>query len=89
MTGSFVDLTGHKVNKLTVLRRVENLNRQPRWLCQCECGNTKLVLGMHLRAGKIQDCGCGHFERMSAANRRHGMTDSPTWATWKGLRERC
>ena len=30
---------------------------RPRWLCRCECGNEKVVLGLHLIAGNTRTCG--------------------------------
>lgn len=86
---SFIDLTNTRVNKLRVLRRVENVGKQPAWLCRCDCGTEKTILGMHLRAGKPVDCGCTFAARQSAAHIRHGMTDTPEWRAWKSMLERC
>lgn len=29
-----------------------------RWLCQCDCGNQKIILGSHLKSGTTKSCGC-------------------------------
>lgn len=29
-----------------------------RWICQCDCGNTKIVTGADLRQGDVKSCGC-------------------------------
>jgi hypothetical protein len=29
-----------------------------RWNCLCDCGNTKVVLGFHLKNGNTSSCGC-------------------------------
>lgn len=54
-----IDLTGKKFGRLTVLKRSpENINRKPAWVCQCECGNIKIVRGSDLKEGKTKSCGC-------------------------------
>jgi hypothetical protein len=53
------DLTGQKFGKLTVISLDhKNSRSQPFWLCQCECGNTKLVMGGNLLSGGTKSCGC-------------------------------
>lgn len=46
MSGVSIDLTGETFGNLKVIRRVKNNhNRQPRWLCECKCGNTYIAEG--------------------------------------------
>ena len=53
------DLTRKIFGKLTVLQRDwDNNDNGPRWICQCECGNQKSILGNHLKRGNIRSCGC-------------------------------
>lgn len=54
--GKFVDLTGHKYNKWTVLRRVAVKSRKVHYLCQCECGTQKAVGRTHLVKGNSKSC---------------------------------
>lgn len=57
--GNPVDLTGMKFNRLTVLNRAENSkDGRSRWLCKCDCGNERIVLGKSLKNGHTQSCGC-------------------------------
>lgn len=51
----FIDLTGRKFGKLTVIERVGNSGSK--WLCKCECGREKTVLGSNLRQGYTTTCG--------------------------------
>lgn len=48
----FIDLTGKTFGKLTVIKKVprpENLKSAGAyWLCKCECGNEKIILGKSL-----------------------------------------
>lgn len=59
--GQFIDLTGQKFGRLTVIERGENgKNGGTRWQCRCDCGNEKLTLtqSCNLRSGKTKSCGC-------------------------------
>ena len=54
------DLTGKQFGLWTVLYRdtKKHNTRDVRWICQCECGTIKSVLGKYLRNGKSISCGC-------------------------------
>jgi hypothetical protein len=55
------DMTGQRFGMLTVVTRHSGCDRkikQVRWICQCECGNVKIVNGSNLRNGKTNSCGC-------------------------------
>lgn len=59
MGNQLIDMTGKKIGRLTVLQRAENNTEgRARWLCECECGTQKIILGKDLRSGRIQSCGC-------------------------------
>lgn len=63
------DLTGKIFERLTVIRRVEN-NEHGRsmWLCQCECGNQKVIMGKCLKSGHTKSCGCLNREIISKSS---------------------
>lgn len=88
------DLTGKKFNKLTVIRRVENTkNGQTRWLCECDCGNTKIVTGVGLRRNHVKSCGC-LVKEMSGKNLiKHGLSNNKVFYRLmhirKGMKIRC
>lgn len=57
------DLLNQRFGRLLVLSRAENDRFGHRyWLCQCDCGNTKVIKGDSLRRGLTQSCGCLHSE---------------------------
>ena len=56
--GKAKDLTGQKFNKLTVLYRTKAEAKGAMWLCQCECGEYKVVSSSHLTSGHTKSCGC-------------------------------
>lgn len=53
------DLTGKKFWNMTVIRYV-GINQKGRsiWLCKCDCGKEKVVVGSELKRGKVKSCGC-------------------------------
>lgn len=55
---------GNRYSRLTVLSRAEN-NRHgdAQWLCECNCGNHKIILGRSLRSGNTKSCGCLNKEQ--------------------------
>lgn len=64
------DLTGKKFGRLTVIKQVEDHvspkgKHESKWLCGCECGNTKEVLGRSLIYGLTLSCGCLSKEKAS------------------------
>jgi hypothetical protein len=70
----FIDLTGQKFGRLTVIKKIENYNNKRRgtyWLCECSCYNEegkhpqKIIYGDSLRQGKTQSCGCLQKEIVS------------------------
>ena len=52
-------MKGEVFGKLKVLHEdLSNAYKHKKWVCECECGNTKSISGDHLRRGLIQSCGC-------------------------------
>lgn len=58
--GKFIDLTGQKFGRLTVLHRGEKTEhgRSVKWYCLCDCGNYCWVTSNELRTGNSKSCGC-------------------------------
>ena len=52
--------TGNRYGKLIVIKQLENTENigNTKWLCKCDCGNYKEVLGRNLRNGHTSSCGC-------------------------------
>lgn len=57
--GAFIDLTGQKFGRLTVISRSEKIqNKKVYWDCVCDCGNTTIAVASELRTGHTKSCGC-------------------------------
>lgn len=54
----FIDLTGQKFGRLTVLYREEPHSYPIKWVCECECGSIKSIKGASLTQGLTTSCGC-------------------------------
>lgn len=58
-----IDETNKKYGHWTVLYydndSQKNKSGGARWICRCDCGKIKSVLGTELKRGKIKSCGCG------------------------------
>lgn len=56
------DITGQRFGMWTVLRKDDSetttSKRGARWICRCDCGKEKSVLGYALRFGRTSSCGC-------------------------------
>ena len=48
------DLTGKTFGKLKVIKYAG----EQKYLCQCECGKTKIIAGKSLKNGSTRSCGC-------------------------------
>lgn len=68
------DLTGQRFGRLLVLYRYcENTpGKNAQWVCQCDCGNVKVIRGGSLtKATKpTRSCGCQTYENASKANKK-------------------
>ena len=83
----FNDLTGRRFGKLVVLERAEDdINRNRMWLCQCDCGNRKIIGGRHLTSGRTKSCGC---DQHTHCNLRHGQRHTRLYTTWSDMKYRC
>lgn len=88
--GKFQDLTGMKFGKLTVLKRADKGNmKATRWICECECGNIKIVYGADLKSGHTKSCGCYKAEHFIAATSTHRKRNTRLYNIWSNMKQRC
>ena len=87
--GKFIDLTGQRFGKLTVIKRAENkveLNGQIRtqFLCKCDCGKEMIVLSNSLKSGLTKSCGC-----LKGAPIKHNLIGTKIYKVYHGMKSRC
>jgi len=87
------ELTGQVFGLLTVIA-FDSVSKDytTRWLCRCECGNEKVIVGKNLVNRLTRSCGCkqgGRSGLYGAVYRSHGMTDTPLYTTWTNIKGRC
>lgn len=88
--GKLIDLTGKKFGRLTVVERAgERNNGAVNWLCKCSCGGEIIVEGTQLRRSKTVSCGCYRKEKISIANKTHGLSKNKLYRKWGHIKERC
>ena len=77
------DLRGKTFHRLTVIRRdYDKINKTTSnvyWLCQCSCGNPRLVSvsGYQLKTGQTKSCGCYLHDMLVARNKRRIKYNRP------------
>lgn len=89
----YFDITGKKFNMLTVIKRDSIRNNSVMYLCNCECGNTRIVKAEHLRSGRVKDCGCVSQKiramHISQHVRTHGGSKTRLYTCWSDMKSRC
>ena len=89
---NFVDYTGRRYGKLTVIERGEKNEKRGlySWVCKCDCGNIKNVIGADLRNKNTISCGCMSSRNfVSELNKTHGLSKTRFYSTWVDMRKRC
>lgn len=85
---NFIDLTGQKFGRLTVINRVANSKSgKTMWFCNCICGNSCIVYSGNLRGGQTKSCGCIHKEKFN--HTIHGKRHSKLYLKWQNIKKRC
>lgn len=55
----FIDLTGQRFGKLVPVKYMgKNKHSDDLWLCKCDCGKQKTIIGYCLGSGHTKSCGC-------------------------------
>lgn len=67
---NYIDLTGNRYGRLTVLRYYKTERKRVYWLCRCDCGNEIAVYAASLKDGRTKSCGCWARDRMKEYHRK-------------------
>ena len=85
----FIDLTGQRFGRLTVIERTVSTNKNAKWRCECDCGNIVSVFGMDLKSEKTKSCGCIHSQQLAKRNYKHGLSYTRQINIWRAMKNRC
>lgn len=92
------NLVGQRFGRLIVIERYICDGKQPKWLCQCDCGNEKIVFGTHLKQGTTKSCGClgkemaperGRKSKLGERSLKHGDFGTRLYGVWTAMKRRC
>jgi hypothetical protein len=84
------DLLGSTFGLLRVVAREKNKpDGSSRWKCICACGETRIVAGTGLRAGRHKSCGCASPRFTSDRMVTHNLSRSREYKIWQGMKIRC
>lgn len=92
--GKFIDLTGQKFGKLTVIKREKNIRKNDgsiisRWMCKCDCGNETIVYSSFLKNGHTKSCGCLQKKNATKKFTKHNLSKSRIFKTFMSMKRRC
>jgi len=86
----FINLTGKKFGKLTVMERANNdKSKNTQWVCKCDCGKIAVFRADHLKKGATKSCGCSKGEAISISKLKHGMRRTKLYGVWNSMIQRC
>lgn len=84
--------TGTKFGKLRIMNEIESIKygkrKYRRFLCECICGNERIVLLDNLISGKTKSCGCLSVIK-NKQRATHGLSHHPLYSVWCGMKRRC
>lgn len=93
------DLTGKKFGRWTVIKlhhKKQLFNKEGirkrylyYWLCKCDCGTERAVLGNSLTTGQTKSCGCLKRERVKEVRTKHGLSGTKLKGIYNSMKERC
>ena len=84
---ALIDLTGKRFGKWLVIGRIHNYERDPMWLCECDCGSRHEVRGGHLRKGTSTGCFACRNHLISHGQAKEGAK-SKKYRTWVAIKNR-
>lgn len=88
--GAFIDLSGMRFGRLTVIERATAITSgEVRWICSCDCGKIIVTKGSRLRSGETKSCGCWKGEMGRKALTTHGKSRTRLWSVWCSMKDRC
>jgi len=86
----YKDITGLRMGNLVAVKPVGSIKGAIHWLCKCDCGNEKIVMGCEFSRGKgglkCKEC---HLNEKRERAKKHGLSYSKFYSIWNSMRGRC
>lgn len=100
MPNRITSLVGLRFHELTVLSEADPFVSSGRtrraWLCKCDCGTEKIIVGESLTGGNTKSCGCRRIREIKkqvGKSATHGhcrdFKVSPEYRSWSSMIQRC
>ncbi len=99
--GQLIDLTGKKIDRLTVIKNIGfkyyKDRRLQNYLCLCDCGNycERTIANLNVK-NRFHSCGCYKLEQVieighqpTNALKKHGKSDERIYDTYHSMKRRC
>ena len=85
-----LEIAGQRFERLLVISKVgKNKNGKSVWLCRCDCGVEKLVVGAFLKDGRTRSCGCLRNQLAAERTTTHGGSKTLEYNIWRSAKDRC
>lgn len=84
-----LNLLHQRFGMLLVIEEAPTYNNSARWLCQCDCGNKKIIRTSHLVNGDIKSCGCSSIKLQMQSKGCTGASYTRLYKIWISMRKRC
>lgn len=78
-----MDAVGKRFGRLLVLKILPMKTKNAKALCECRCGNKKIVDVYRVRTRSTKSCGCLNHKL------KHGRSKTPEFGVWRDMRLRC
>lgn len=94
MTGRSITrvLIGKQYGRLIVLGIAPKeiwRNKNSHWICECECGQQRIIGGSDLESGNVNSCGCLKKAKIRKRLINHGNSTHPLYGIWQAMIARC
>lgn len=95
MARPYINHTGQKHHRLSVLHFAERTRKGTFWKVRCDCGKEKTIDINSIVHGGVKSCGCKQREnpKLNPPRLRHGHARgnkrTPEYITWYSMIQRC
>jgi hypothetical protein len=84
-----IERLGQRFGRLVVISMSIKQGNRRGFMCRCDCGAERFVLGCSLKGGSTSSCGCLRNELRKNLNLIHGKTNTRAYRTWSSMLNRC